>query len=132
MIAGAGAAQFTHVVSTILESGEVDALLVIYVPASPIAALPRSRARFAPLARSTRTDKTLPRSSCNPTRSAGFLRSDLVNIPTYSFPESAAIALSRSVGYGEWLLRDPGEVPVLKDVAIRASPQRVSTPLWLV
>ena len=120
MIAGAGASQFSHVVSTILESGEVDALLVIYVPTSDsgveeVATALRSAAE--------RYDgpTTLLSVFMQSETAAGFLRSDLVKIPTYSFPESAAIALSRSVGYGEWLLRDPGEVPALEGVTVEAA-----------
>ncbi|MEX0756717.1 MAG: acetate--CoA ligase family protein, partial [Acidimicrobiia bacterium] len=120
MIAGAGAAHFSHVVSTILDSGEVDALVVIYVPT-----LDSGVEEVATALRSAAEDydgpTTLLSVFMQSDTAAGFLRSDLVNIPIYSFPESAAIALSRSVGYGEWLLRDPGEVPALGDVDTEAA-----------
>jgi acyl-CoA synthetase (NDP forming) len=39
-------------------------------------------------------------------------------IPTYMFPESAALALTRAVRHGQWRQRDPGhEVPVDPEVA---------------
>jgi acyl-CoA synthetase (NDP forming) len=37
-------------------------------------------------------------------------------IPSYLFPEQAALALSRAVGYGEWRRRDPGIIPSLDAV----------------
>ena len=119
MIAGAGAAEFSHVVSTILESGEVDALLVIYVPTSD-AGVEQVATALRIAAESYDGPTTLLSVFMQSDTAAAFLRSERVEIPTYSFPESAAIALSRSVGYGEWLLRDPGEVPTLSgiDVAV--------------
>ncbi|HVR33582.1 MAG TPA: bifunctional GNAT family N-acetyltransferase/acetate--CoA ligase family protein [Acidimicrobiia bacterium] len=117
MIAGAGAAQFSHVVSTILESGEVDALLVIYVPTSD-AGVEEVATALRIAAESYDGPTTLLSVFMQSDTAAAFLRSERVAIPTYSFPESAAIALSRSVGYGEWLLRDPGEVPPLSGIEV--------------
>jgi acetate---CoA ligase (ADP-forming) len=115
MIAGAGADQFSHVVTTILESGEVDALLVIYVPTSD-SGVEEVATALRSAAERYEGPTTLLSVFMQSDTAAGFLRSDLVSIPTFSFPESAAIALSRSVGYGEWLLRDPGAVPALDAV----------------
>jgi acyl-CoA synthetase (NDP forming) len=40
----------------------------------------------------------------------------LANIPSYSFPEAAATALSRVTAYGEWRRRPLGTVPVFDDI----------------
>lgn len=119
MIAGAGADEFSHVVTTILESGELDALLVIYVPTSD-AGVEQVATALRTAGEDYEGPTTLLSVFMQSDTAAGFLRSDLVNIPTYSFPESAAIALARAVSYGEWLLRDPGTVPVLSDVDVDA------------
>ncbi|MEX2655863.1 MAG: bifunctional GNAT family N-acetyltransferase/acetate--CoA ligase family protein [Acidimicrobiia bacterium] len=120
MIAGAGAAEFSYVVTTVLESGEVDALLVIYVPTSD-SGVEQVATALRSAAEQYKGPTTLLSVFMQSDTAAAFLRSDLVNIPTYSFPESAAIALSRSVSYGEWLLRDPGEVPNLDGVDVDAA-----------
>ena len=128
MIAGAGAAEFSHVVSTILESGEVDALLVIYVPTSD-AGVEQVATALRIAAESYDGPTTLLSVFMQSDTAAAFLRSERVEIPTYSFPESAAIALSRSVGYGEWLLRDPGEVPTLSGIDVAVARAVVSDVL---
>lgn len=128
MIAGAGADEFSHVVTTILESGEVDALLVIYVPTSD-AGVEQVATALRTAGESYEGPTTLLSVFMQSDTAAGFLRSDLVNIPTYSFPESAAIALSRSVSYGEWLLRDPGEVPTFSNVDVNVGRSVVAQAL---
>ncbi|HUO84810.1 MAG TPA: acetate--CoA ligase family protein, partial [Thermoanaerobaculia bacterium] len=37
-------------------------------------------------------------------------------IPSYTFPEAAAIALSRAVRYGQWLAQPEGDSPELRDL----------------
>jgi acyl-CoA synthetase (NDP forming) len=39
-----------------------------------------------------------------------------VRIPTYLFPEAAAVALALAVRYGEWLNTPEGEIPVFDDI----------------
>jgi acyl-CoA synthetase (NDP forming) len=46
------------------------------------------------------------------------------NIPSYTFPEASAIALSRAVKYGQWLETPDGEVPRFDDVD-RAATRRL-------
>lgn len=120
MIAGAAAEEFSHVVTTILESGEVDALLIIYVPTSD-SGVENVATALRTVAEQYEGPTTLLSVFMQSDTAAALLRSDLVNIPTFSFPESAAIALSRSVSYGEWLLRDPGVVPNLERVDVGAA-----------
>lgn len=117
MIAGAGADEFAHVVRTILESQEVDSLLVIYVPTSVAGVEPVATA-LRHVAEEYEGPTTLLSVFMQAAMAGDHLRSDLVQIPAFQFPEAAAIALARSVGYGEWLLRDPGEIPDLDGVDI--------------
>jgi acetate---CoA ligase (ADP-forming) len=120
MIAGAGPDQFSHAISTVLESGELDALLVIYVPTSDTG-VERVASALREVAEGYDGPTTLLSVFMQSDTAESFLRSDLVRIPTFSFPESAAIALSRSVGYGEWIQRDPGSIPVFDGVDAAAA-----------
>ncbi len=113
MIAGASADQFALSVSAILESGEVDALLVIYVPTSA-AGMAQVAAAVRAVAEAYKGPTTLLSVFMQSEEVSQLLRSEHVTVPTYAFPESAALALARSMRYGEWLLRDPGTVPILE------------------
>jgi len=109
LIASGGPAEFDHAVSLLLESGEVDSVMVIYVPTSfegaqgVAAALSRCQERYdgevALLSVFMHSGDTARYLAGGEGRRA---------IPTYMFPEAAALALSRAVGHGVWRLRDPG------------------------
>nr|MDP9494793.1 acetate--CoA ligase family protein [Actinomycetota bacterium] len=124
LIASGGPSEFDHAVSLLVESGEVDAVMVIYVPTSfegaqgVAAALSRCQERYdgevALLSVFMHSGDTARYLAGGEGRRA---------IPTYMFPEAAALALSRAVGHGVWRLRDPGvEVHLEPDheIAIRA------------
>ena len=46
------------------------------------------------------------------------LHSPAVRLPSYTFPEQAAIALARVCAYGTWRMKDHGGVPTFADVRI--------------
>lgn len=109
LIASGGPAQFQQATTHLLNSVEVDSVMVIYVPTSPdgstdvAAALRRCQDRYegdVPLLsvfmQSENAAETLV--------GKGGRRS----IPTYTFPEDAAHALARASRHGEWRQRDPG------------------------
>jgi len=109
LIASGGPEEFAHATTLILESGEVDSLIVIYVPVSQegadevAAALRRCQAGYdGPV-----------------TLLSVFMQADGAgqalageqgarSIPSYMFPEDGALALARAVRHGEWRQRDPG------------------------
>ncbi|NND85091.1 MAG: acetate--CoA ligase family protein [Acidimicrobiia bacterium] len=62
------------------------------------------------------TDATVVGVFMQAAEAAVYLRSESVTIPTFQFPEDAALALEKAVGYGEWLQRDPGVVPMLDGI----------------
>ena len=109
LIASGGSDQYEHATSALLESGEVDSVMVIYVPTTPAgaeevaAALRRCQDRHD-------GDVTLLSVFMHAARSGDLLAGgeDQRTIPNFSFPETAAVALSRAVGHGEWRRRDPG------------------------
>lgn len=130
MIASASPEAFERAVELVSADPNVDSVLAIYVP--PIVTHPVDiaqaivRGAMAAARRAETTgEKAKPVASC-------FLGSHGVpeglrteaecNIPSYSFPEAAAISLSHAVEYGEWLETTPGEVPTFEDI----DPKRAS------
>jgi acyl-CoA synthetase (NDP forming) len=124
LIASGGPIEFDHAVSLLLESGEVDSVIVIYVPTSSegaqgvASALSRCQERYNGVV-------TLLSVFMHSGDTARYLAGAEGRraIPTYMFPEAAALALSRAVGLGAWRLRDPGIEVALEpevEVAIRA------------
>jgi len=120
LIASGGPGEFEHATGLLLASGEVDSVIVIYVPTSPDGAL----------------DVALALRRCQdgyqgdvPLLSvfmqaegggAAALAGEVGqrSIPTYTFPEAAAHALARAASHGEWRLRDPGKPLELGEDAV--------------
>lgn len=108
LIASGGPAEFAHATSLLLESGEVDSVMAIYVPTSPRGA---DEVAAALMSCQRAYDGEVALLSVFMREGAGqaLAGSDGVrSIPTYTFPEAAALALSRAVAHGEWRMRDPG------------------------
>jgi acetyl coenzyme A synthetase (ADP forming)-like protein len=115
LIASAGADEYAHCLNAMLESDEIDAVIASYIPASPhgtpeIAAALREAAERH---HGKKTFLSVFMSYDDPTELLG---GEDVRIPTYLFPEAAAVALSRAVRYGEWLNTPEGELPSFEDV----------------
>lgn len=116
MIASAKPESFERAVQLVLADPNVDSLLVIYVP--PVVTTPLEVAqaivRGVTAAGDDATRRGLP---AKPVLSC-FLGTHGVpeglrslrrgHIPSYAFPEPAAIALARAVRYGQWLARPEG------------------------
>jgi len=116
LIASGGPEQYEFTVSMLLESGEVDSVIAIYIPVLPGGAsavgnaLRRSQDSY--------NGEVALLTVLMQQESAQFLigAEGARSIPTYLFPEQAALALARAVRYGEWRRRDPGRVPYFEDV----------------
>lgn len=112
LIASAGPPQYRHCLEMLLASGEVDSVMVIYVPTTPegvdeVAAAVRGVAdgyegRVPMLAVFMQAEDA-----------ARKLVSVRRAVPTYQFPEMAAQALRKSVAYGRWRQRPLGTIPDL-------------------
>jgi acyl-CoA synthetase (NDP forming) len=124
LIASGGPAEFDHAVRLLLESGEVDSVMVIYVPTTfegahgVASALSRCQERYT-------GGVALLSVFMHSGDTARYLAGGEGgrSIPTYMFPEAAAHALARAVAHGIWRGRDPGfEVRLEPDqeIAIRA------------
>ncbi|HEY5889477.1 MAG TPA: GNAT family N-acetyltransferase [Acidimicrobiia bacterium] len=119
LIASGGPAQFETVTSLMLDSGEVDAVMVIYVPTSSDGARDVAQA-LRRCQDSYEGPVALLSVFMQSDDATGFLggHPSRRTIPTYMFPESAAVALARAVDHGIWRLRDPGIESRLEDGAV--------------
>jgi acetyl coenzyme A synthetase (ADP forming)-like protein len=110
MIASAKGADFERVIRSVAASGEVDALIVIFIPpleeiapevAEGIISAVEDIDRRVPVLTSFMASKGTPEQ----------LMSGTTRIPSFAYPEQAAIALSHVVRLGTWRARPPGQVP---------------------
>jgi acetyl coenzyme A synthetase (ADP forming)-like protein len=109
LIASGGPAEFEHVTTLLLNSGEVDAVMVIYVPTTVGGAGPVADAVRA-CQDAYEGDVPLLAVFMQVEGVGTTLAGDSQHrsIPTYIFPEAAAHALARAASHGEWRRRDPG------------------------
>jgi acyl-CoA synthetase (NDP forming) len=115
MIASASAADYRKAIDIVAADPNVDALIVIFTPplvtraedvalaiADAVKALDRKKPVLAVFLSAHGT----------PTE----LRSEEVSIPSYAFPETAAIALARAARYREWRERIETAAPAFADI----------------
>ncbi len=140
LIASGGPDQYEHATSALLESGEVDAVMVIYVPTTPEGA-----EQVAAALRRCQDDHEGDVSLLSVfMHSAGSLEllaggAGQRTVPSYAFPETAAVALARAVGHGQWRDRDPGvesrldpaQVEAIEEVTTRALARLGTAGGWL-
>jgi len=140
LIASGGPAQFEAVTRLLLESGEVDAVMVIYVPTSPDSAYDVAMA-----IRSCQDAYEGDVALLSVFMQAGDVARPLAGgeghraIPTYVFPEAAALALSRAVGHGTWRARETGiesrleheSVTAIRNVVDRVLKGAPEDGIWL-
>jgi len=124
MIASANAESFEKAVRLVANDPNVDALMVLYVP--PIVTGPLEVARAIVRANEAakadaraRGEEPKPVVSCflsihGVVESLQSLQAG--HIPSYAFPEPAAIALARAVQYGRWRGAPQGVTPRFDDV----------------
>jgi acetyl coenzyme A synthetase (ADP forming)-like protein len=107
LLAAAEPSAFAHAIDTLAASGEVDAVIAIYVP--PMISDPE---RVAQAIRDAAAGATVPVAAVfamsEPPRAA---LGDGAGVPVFRFPEEAAHALGRAARYGAWLQRGPDPAP---------------------
>ena len=139
MIASASAESYGKAVRVLLEDPQVDSLLVIFVPpiiteAPAVAAAVREALATTPAAK----EKTILACFLG-TRGVpeSLVTLQAGKVPSYAFPEAAAIALSRAVDYGKWKrLPEPvfPQFRVEKDRAAKAisgAREKAISSFWL-
>ncbi len=119
LIASGGPAEFKVVTDLLLESGELDAVIAIYVPTSQEGA--EGVAQALSDAQSDYDGPVTLLSVFMGSEGAGrVLGQGSRVIPTYLFPEAAAHALARAVRHGEWREREVGTEFILDPDARQA------------
>jgi acetate---CoA ligase (ADP-forming) len=116
LIASGGPDEYEHATALLLESGEVDSVMVIYVPTTAEGAIGVARALRD--CQERHQGKVTLLSVFMQAEGAGELLaggSDRRSIPTYTFPEAAAHALARAVRHGEWRERAEGETREIEE-----------------
>jgi acyl-CoA synthetase (NDP forming) len=113
MLASAPPEHYRRTVELVAASGEVDAVIVIFIPPLPA----DTEVVVQAVRDATATAGSVPvlnvvMSSADLPREDG----DGPQLPHYQFPEDAARALVRAVEYGTWRQRPEGQVPELPDV----------------
>jgi acyl-CoA synthetase (NDP forming) len=148
MIASAKPESFERAIELVLGDPQVDSVLAIYVP--PVVTRPldvaqaivrgASRGAEAAAARGLPAKPILSCFMGTHGVPEGLRSLHRGHIPSYAFPEPAAIALARAVRYGQWLERVDGRVVDFKDVDVERARRVVATararatagtPAWL-
>jgi acetyl coenzyme A synthetase (ADP forming)-like protein len=110
MIASATAEQYRQAIQIAAEDPNVDALIVIFVP--PLVTRPEDvAAAIVEGARAAGGGKPILTVFMSTRGVPETLKAADVRIPSYAFPESAAIALARVARHGEWRTRPPEPPP---------------------
>ena len=128
LIAGAGPAQFEHATGALLASDEVDSVIAIYVPTS-LDGASEVAAALRDVAAAASGDKPLLSVFMSEGGSAELLIDERVAVPSFAFPEAAAIALSRAARYGEWLQHEHGPAREFEDLDVALARQVVDRAL---
>jgi acetyl coenzyme A synthetase (ADP forming)-like protein len=137
MTAAATAEHFVRTIEVVGPDPNVDAVVVIYIPVlSPSGEMAAAIARGAAAVPAEKPVLSVFMSSRGaPPALAGGARGRL---PSYSFPENAALALGAAERYGRWRRRSPGTALTLDAFASRAARSVVERvlagahgPCWL-
>lgn len=110
MLASAPPSDYARTLDVVLRDPSVDSLIVIFIP--PLVTQPEPVAAAIRDAAAAATGKPIL---------AVMMRAEgappsLVKVPSYAFPEPAAIALARVTEYGEWRRKPEGIIPDFPDV----------------
>lgn len=114
MIASARAEHYRQAIEIVAADPKVDALIVIFTP--PLVTKAEDVAREIVAAAKSIGDKPIMTVFLSAREVPSELRSSEPRIPSYRFPETAAIALARAARYGEWRGRPESLPPVFSDL----------------
>ncbi len=114
MIAAAGPSEYRYCLEQVLMSGEVDAVIAIYIPATRGAVDEVADAIQAAAAGAD--GQTVLSVLMQRPRVSESASDHTPRVPTYQFPEQAARALAATAGYGAWRSRPEGREVSFADV----------------
>lgn len=115
MIASASAEDYDKAIEIVAADENIDALIVIFTPPLVTSAEDVARA-IVKAVRDLDKRKPLMSVFLSGRAAPSELHSSGIRIPTYSFPESAAIALARASRYREWRDRPEATVTEFSDI----------------
>jgi acetate---CoA ligase (ADP-forming) len=102
MIASASIEQYRDAVRILLRDEGIDSVIVIFIPPLTTTANEVARGILTGV-EAEQHDKTVLTVFMQAHGIPAELRSETTRLPSYTFPEDAAIALAKAVRYGEWL-----------------------------
>jgi acetyl coenzyme A synthetase (ADP forming)-like protein len=112
MIASAGPGDYARAIATVAADTDIDALIVIYIPPLEQDAPPIARAMVEAI---DALERDIPVLTCFMSARGvpDELRGSHARVPSYAYPEQAAIALAHATDYGRWRERPEGTEPEL-------------------
>lgn len=114
MLASAPAEHYEQCLRLALRDEAVDAVLVLFVPALVTEAADMAEAVTRASAENQKPVLVCPVGTHGVPAALEILRK--AKLPTYAFPEEAALALAKAVRYGQWLERPIGTRPELEGI----------------
>jgi acetyl coenzyme A synthetase (ADP forming)-like protein len=123
MLASAPPEHYARTLRAVLDDPGIDSVLAIFIP--PIAVGTDAVAEAVVAGTRDAASKPVLAIFMSTKGAPEILRP----IPTYPFPESAAIALARATRYGEWLSRPAGTVPEFPDCDVERARRAVAPAL---
>ena len=114
MLASATGEHYRKALKILLDEENFDSVLAIFIP--PIAS--QAEAVATAIVEGTKGARKPVLATF---MSAKGIPQVLSAIPSYPFPESAAIALARAADYGEWRRQPPGKVPALEGLQVESA-----------
>jgi len=128
MIASASADDYRRAIETVAADPEIDAMIVIYIPpqatqaaeigSAIVQAIKDVEGRI-PIATTWMAARGLPQE----------LQDADTRVPSFSFPESAAIAMAHAARYGRWRERPTGATPRFHDLSSDEAAGVIATAL---
>jgi acetyl coenzyme A synthetase (ADP forming)-like protein len=127
LIASASAETYRRCLGVVLESGEVDAVVVIFTPPLGTQASDVALAVVQAVDEAAAAGREVPvvATFLGAPDAADRLRSARRPIPCFLYPETAVRALAHAVDYGEWRARPAGNVAVFDNVDSNEARRRI-------
>ncbi|MFY9555858.1 MAG: GNAT family N-acetyltransferase [Blastocatellia bacterium] len=123
MIASATPDHFLRSTRALLKDENVDSLIVIFIP--PLVTDPEAVAAAIVEGAASANGKPVLANFMSAKGAPAILSS----IPSYGFPESAALALAKVTAYGEWRVKPSGALPVFADIRAGEAKETVERAL---
>lgn len=115
LIASAPAEHYRRTLEVVASDPNVDAIIVIFTP--PLVTHASDVAReIAAAVQQTKTEKPVLTVFLSASDAPVELRTEDTRIPSYAFPETAAIALARVAQYQAWRQRPESSAPIFEDI----------------